>query len=102
MLIILRLAVLPHKHPHELLDSVVKERVVDPFVSTEARLYSSLIFRQVISKISFQSQPLAPLFSLKLLVSGRRILQRFKPLSTTSFTAFDHFNRTSSDSNTAT
>jgi hypothetical protein len=38
MLIILRLAVLPHKHPHELLDSVVKERVADPFVSTEARI----------------------------------------------------------------
>jgi len=38
MLIILRLAVLPHKHPHELLDSVVKERVIDPFVSTEARI----------------------------------------------------------------
>ena len=38
MLIILRLAVLPHKHPHELLDSIVKERVVDPFVSTEARI----------------------------------------------------------------
>ena len=38
MLIILRLAVLPHKHPHELLDSVVKERVVDSFVSTEARI----------------------------------------------------------------
>ncbi|WP_339526275.1 hypothetical protein, partial [Pseudomonas sp. EA_35y_Pfl2_R111] len=33
-----RLAVLPHKHPHELLDSVVKERVVDSFVSTEARI----------------------------------------------------------------
>ncbi len=38
MLIILRPAVLPHKHPHELLDSVVKERVADPFVSTEARI----------------------------------------------------------------
>ena len=38
MLIILRLAVLPHKHPHELLDSIVKERVVDSFVSTEARI----------------------------------------------------------------
>ena len=38
MLIILRLAVLPHKHPHELLDSVVKERAVDHFVSTEARI----------------------------------------------------------------
>ena len=38
MLIILRLTVLPHKHPHELLDSVVKERLVKPFVSTEARI----------------------------------------------------------------
>ena len=38
MLIILRLAVLPHKHPHELLDSVVKEQLVKPFVSTEARI----------------------------------------------------------------
>ena len=38
MLIILRLAVLPHKHPHELLDSVVKERAVKSFVSTEARI----------------------------------------------------------------
>ncbi|MCZ4324678.1 hypothetical protein O4H56_21895, partial [Pseudomonas anguilliseptica] len=37
-LIILRLTVLPHKHPHELLDSVVKERVVKSFVSTEARI----------------------------------------------------------------
>lgn len=38
MLIILRLTVLPHKHPHELLDSVVKERLVKSFVSTEARI----------------------------------------------------------------
>ena len=38
MLIILRLAVLPHKQPHELLDSAVKERAVDHFASTEARI----------------------------------------------------------------
>ncbi|MBX8558537.1 hypothetical protein K5D57_02350, partial [Pseudomonas cichorii] len=31
-------SVLHHKHPHELLDSVVKERWVEPFVSTEARI----------------------------------------------------------------
>ena len=37
MLIIFRLAVLTHKHPHELLDSVVKERVVGHLASTEAR-----------------------------------------------------------------
>ncbi|MDZ4334591.1 MAG: hypothetical protein U1A62_13075, partial [Pseudomonas sp.] len=60
--------------------------------------YSSLILRQVISKISFQSQPLAPSFSLKLLVSGRRILQRFKPLSTASFAASDQPDRTPSGS----
>nr|WP_256661394.1 hypothetical protein [Pseudomonas sp. HS-2] len=36
MLIILRLSVLPHKHPHELLDSVVKEQLVKPFASTKA------------------------------------------------------------------
>src|SRR5690606_32391676 len=36
MLIISRLPVLPHKHPHELLDSVVKEQLVKYFVSTEA------------------------------------------------------------------
>ncbi|MEO9335390.1 hypothetical protein ABI260_24140, partial [Pseudomonas guguanensis] len=33
---ICRLSVLPHKHPHELLDSVVKEQLVKLFVSTEA------------------------------------------------------------------
>ena len=38
MLIILRLAVLPHKHPHELLDSIVKKQIVDSFISTEARI----------------------------------------------------------------
>ncbi len=36
LLIISRLPVLHHKHPHELLDSVVKERSVKSFVSTEA------------------------------------------------------------------
>jgi hypothetical protein len=60
MLIILRLAVLPHKHPHELLDSVVKERWLSLSSQPRRAFYSSLILRQVISKISFQSQPLAP------------------------------------------
>jgi hypothetical protein len=36
LLIISRLPVLHHKHPHELLDSVVKERSVKSFVLTEA------------------------------------------------------------------
>ena len=60
MLIILRLAVLLHKHPHELLDSVVKERWLSLSSQPRRAFYSSLILRQVISKISFQSQPLAP------------------------------------------
>ena len=102
MLIILRLAVLPHKHPHELLDSVVKERVVDHLPQPRRAFYSSLNLRQAISKISFQSQPLALSFSFKLHVSGRQILQRFKPLSTASFTASDHLDRTPSDLNTTT
>ena len=51
MLIILRLAVLPHKHPHELLDSVVKEQLVKPFVSTEARI---LRFPQSLSSVYFE------------------------------------------------
>jgi hypothetical protein len=37
----------------------------------------------VISKISFQFQPLAPSINISFLVSGRRILQRLQPLSTT-------------------
>jgi hypothetical protein len=49
MLIILRLAVLPHKHPHELLDSAVKERVVDPFASKgDEHSTACLILRQVV------------------------------------------------------
>ena len=57
-------SVLHHKHPHELLDSIVKERWVDSFVSTEARilqqrqLLSSGYFKQV-SKFPLQLQPLA-------------------------------------------
>ncbi|MGG5874192.1 hypothetical protein ACQ4LH_21015, partial [Pseudomonas peli] len=55
--------VLPHKHPHELLDSVVKERVVDSFVSTEARILQqphlpSSDF-EVISEEVLSTQPLA-------------------------------------------
>ena len=90
MLIILRLTVLPHKHPHELLDSVVKERWLSLSSQPRRASYSSLIFCQATLKISFQLQPLALPINSRLLVSGRRILQRFKPLSTTSFTASQH------------
>ena len=57
-------SVLQHKHPHELLDSVVKERLVDSFVSTEARilrrpLYLSSGYFKKFSKFPYQLQPLA-------------------------------------------
>ncbi|VXC64536.1 hypothetical protein PSEUDO8Z_150190 [Pseudomonas sp. 8Z] len=44
--IIFRLSVLLHKHPHELLDSVVKEQLVKSFVSTEAA-HSTAAFQSV-------------------------------------------------------
>jgi hypothetical protein len=64
MLIILRLTVLPHKHPHELLDSVVKEQLVKSFVSTEARILQhtslpSSCFSKFVSEETFSTQPLA-------------------------------------------
>ncbi|WP_236709375.1 hypothetical protein, partial [Pseudomonas sp. Leaf127] len=52
------------KHPHELLDSIVKERLVELFASTEARILqrlcnmSSDYFRKF-SDFLFQLQPLA-------------------------------------------
>ena len=87
MLIILRLAVLPHKHPHELLDSVVKERFDQVFRLNRGRaFYSSLVSRQaVFEEVFLSSQPLALPINLASLVSGRRIIQRSKPLSTTPF-----------------
>ncbi len=51
MLIIFLTISLSHKHPHELLDSVVKERLVDSFVSTEARI---LRFPQSLSSVYFE------------------------------------------------
>src|SRR3989338_6698924 len=48
MLIILRLTVLPHKHPHELLDSVVKERWLSLSSQPRRAFYSSPLFRQTI------------------------------------------------------
>ena len=65
MLIISWLSVLPHKHPHELLDSVVKEQLVKSFVSTEARilqqpLYLSSCFSILFPEKLLSTQPLAP------------------------------------------
>src|SRR3990167_3470723 len=53
MLIILRLAVLPHKHPHELLDSVVKEQWLSLSSQPRRAFYSTSSFRQVVFRSSF-------------------------------------------------
>ncbi|WP_212633004.1 hypothetical protein, partial [Pseudomonas borbori] len=72
--------------------------VAEPFVSTEARIlqhpiFPSSCFSKFFSEENLSTQPLAPPISFWHLVNGRRILQRFKPLSTTSFTASDHLDR---------
>jgi hypothetical protein len=69
-----------------LLDSVVKERWVDSFVSTEARILQRLVYLssgyfQKFSKFPYPLQPLARRSTLALLVSGRRILQRYHCVS---------------------
>ncbi|WP_218189555.1 hypothetical protein, partial [Pseudomonas sp. PA15(2017)] len=84
-----------HKHPHELLDSVVKERLAEAFASTEARIlqHPHLLSSCFSKNFSFFSTPCSARPD-HLLSSGRRILQRYKPLSTPSFTAFDQPDRT--------
>jgi hypothetical protein len=74
MLIILRLTVLPHKHPHELLDSVVKEQLVKSFVSTEARILQhpnspSSCFSKFFSEENLSTQPLALHLAAQVLVT---------------------------------
>ncbi|WP_219725323.1 hypothetical protein, partial [Stutzerimonas stutzeri] len=76
-------------------DSVVKERFDQVFRLNRGRaFYSSLVSRQaVFEEVFLSSQPLALPINLASLVSGRRIIQRSKPLSTTSFTASDQPDR---------
>jgi hypothetical protein len=68
-------SVLRHKHPHELLDSVVKERLVERFASTEARILqqrlnlSSGYFRNL-SEFPDQLQPLALRSTWRLTSAG--------------------------------
>jgi len=75
-----------------LLDSVVKEQLVKPFVSTEARilqqpLYLSSCFSILFPEKLLSTQPLAPSIRTPL-SSGRSILQHSKPLSTPLFYRF--------------
>ncbi|RMR59338.1 hypothetical protein ALP83_05336 [Pseudomonas syringae pv. actinidiae] len=60
------------------------------FVSTEARilqrpLYLSSGYFKKFSKFPLQLQPLAPRSTLQLLISGRRILQRYNRVSNSFF-----------------
>ena len=94
-------SVLQHKHPRELLDSVVKERLVKSFSSQPRRaFYSVLCICQAVIFRSFQSF-LCNFNHLRFrsLVSGRRILQRCPLLSTPLFLRFRprRSNRQSSD-----
>ena len=88
-------SVLHHKHPHELLDSIVKERWVDSFVSTEARilqqrqLLSSGYFKQV-SKFPLQLQPLALRSTSRLSLAGGEFYSVSTRCQLPFFTAFDH------------
>jgi len=83
LLIISRLSVLPHKHPHELLDSVVKEQLVKSFVSTEARILQQPHLPSSSFENFFSTSTACASDQPQPLVSGRRILQRSKTLSTT-------------------
>ena len=87
-------SVLQHKHPHELLDSVVKERVVKIFRlnrgahSTASRVSVKRLFFEAF-KVSSATSTTCASSDLPSLVSGRRILQRYNLLSTAFFTAVD-------------
>ncbi|WP_212613323.1 hypothetical protein, partial [Pseudomonas lini] len=78
------------KHPHELLDSVVKERLVKIFRlnrgahSTAASVAVKRLFSEVFEEFFNNFNHLR----FRSLVSGRRILQRYTLLSTPLFLRF--------------
>ena len=78
-----------HKHPHELLDSVVKERFDQAFRLNRGRaFYSSLSRCQAVFRKSLFYSTACRFDQSSSLFSGGRIIQRSKPLSTTSFNHF--------------
>src|SRR5690606_1202000 len=104
MLIILRLFSLTFTSTHtNCLIQLLKSVSIKPFVSTEAA-HSTAAFQSVklfLKNFSFLLNRLR--FRAKLLlVSGRRILQRSKPLSTTSFNRFRSIRPKHQQSSTAT
>jgi len=83
LLTILRSSVLPHKHPHELLDSVVKERFDQAFRLNRGRaFYSSLSTCQALFRKFLFYSIACRLAEPTTSRSGRRIIQRQFPLST--------------------
>ena len=86
LLTILRSSVLPHKHPHELLDSVVKERFDQVFRLNRGRaFYSSLSTCQALFRKFLFYSIACRLAEPTTSRSGRRIIQRQFPLSTAFF-----------------
>ena len=70
---------------------LVKERLVKPFVSTEARILQHLLnLSSSFSKFSFLLNRLRFRSAIQLLVSGRRILQDHRSLSTPSTATFEN------------
>ena len=87
MLIILRLTVLPHKHPHELLDSIVKERWLILSSQPRRAFYSSLMFRQAF----FQTDSLRNPFYSTACASDLLQASRQREANNTAFkTAVNH------------
>ncbi|MFT0624044.1 hypothetical protein ACMHYQ_15440, partial [Ectopseudomonas guguanensis] len=92
-----RLSVLPHKHPHELLDSVVKEQLVKLFVSTEAAhstaapLSVKLFFEFISGETLFYSTTCAfdPNFFSPAGGAFYSVQNRCQPPLSTAFDPFD-------------
>ena len=106
LLIISRLSVLLHKHPHELLDSVVKERFDQVFRLNRGRaFYSSLSSCQaVFRKFLFYSTACAfdPIRSSRQREANSTAFKLAVNTSfSTSFARSEHFEAEPSDSLTA-
>ena len=104
MLIILRLFSLTFTSTHtNCLIQLLKSVSIKPFVSTEAAHFTAafLTVKLFFRKSLFYSTA-CRFDQSSSLVSGRRIIQRSKPLSTTSFTASDQSDRSHQQDSTTT
>ena len=98
MLIICRLSVLPHKHPHELLDSVVKEQLVKLSSQPRPRIlqqpfFLSSCFSNLFPEKLFSTQPLAPSIRTSSLQREAHSTAFKTAVNHLFQTAFDPFDR---------